>query len=587
MPKRCGSRGALIAELARLATLPDAAAISLPPGAYASEELFDLEIERIFEHEWVPVGRSEEVAEPGDYFTTELAGDPLLVVRGDDQRIRVLSNVCRHKWTEVAHGQGNARVFVCPYHAWTYARDGRLTGARYMDRTEGFRPEAYRLPELRSEEWRGFVFVNLDPDAEPLAGRLTKLDALIAGHHMEIMRRFTGGDEIWDTNWKLLVENFTEGYHTFQTHRDSLQNVTPAELTYWGDADPHFSAFYAPLAPEEPAREPCHPDLDERARRTVFMVCLYPSLVIALSPERVFYMCLIPGGDRPGAHPLGSGELRRGLRPPHPRARRRLLPAGQRGRSRPPREHPARGAGPLRGTRAALLARDHQRALRALPGRPAQRLSGPPSRPAPPRRPPSSRSDAGLRLHRGGRRLGRLRAREPAQRPGVAAGTADRGGSRPPPGEEPADIRGHLLHRRLRPGEPLARHARALGRAAAGESGSTARLLRAGAGDRRGVERQRDGGAAGDAGGLHGVDGDGSGGLVLGTRCCPSTGASNGTSTSAASITGARARFPSGGDDATSGRPSSRPWPGNSSPAAARYVDDVNAGERKATGAFR
>ena len=293
-PKRRVSRGALLQELARLAALPDSAAISLPPAAYASEALFELEVERIFEREWVPLGRSEEVAEPGDYFTTELAGDPLLVVRGDDRRIRVLSNVCRHKWTEVARGQGNARVFVCPYHAWTYARDGRLTGARYMDRTEGFRIEEYRLPELRSEEWRGFVFANLDPGAEPLAGRLATLDALIARHHMQDMRRFTGGDEIWDTNWKLLVENFTEGYHTFHTHRDSLQNVTPADLTWWGHADPHFSAFYSPLAAGEPPREPCHPDLDERERRTVVMICLYPSLVIALSPERVFYMCLIP-----------------------------------------------------------------------------------------------------------------------------------------------------------------------------------------------------------------------------------------------------------------------------------------------------
>ena len=182
----------LLSDLSQLAALPDSAALSMPAGAYASDEMFGLEVRRVFEHEWVPLGRAEEVAEPGDYFTTELAGDALLVVRGDDRRIRVLSNVCRHKWTEVAQGQGNARVFVCPYHAWTYARDGRLVGARYMDRTEGFRMEDCRLPEIRSEIWRGFIFVNLDPHAEPLAPRLAKLEPHIERHHMQDMRRFTG-----------------------------------------------------------------------------------------------------------------------------------------------------------------------------------------------------------------------------------------------------------------------------------------------------------------------------------------------------------------------------------------------------------
>ena len=294
MLNHCRSLPDLKREFARLATLPDSAAVSLPPAGYSSSELFGLEIERIFEKEWVPLGRTEEVAEPGDYFTTDLAGDPLLVVRGDDRRVRVLSNVCRHKWTEVASGQGNARTFVCPYHAWTYDRHGKLVGTRYMDRTEGFRQQECRLPELNCETWGGFIFVNLDPDATPLAARLERLEPLVANHHMQDMGWFTGGDEIWGTNWKLLVENFTEGYHTFQTHRDSLQNVTPAELTYWGESDPQFSAFYGPLAPDEPVREPCHPDLTETERRAVFMICLYPSLVIALSPERVFYMCIIP-----------------------------------------------------------------------------------------------------------------------------------------------------------------------------------------------------------------------------------------------------------------------------------------------------
>ena len=162
-------------EYAQLLGLTDEAAISLPPDAYALNEGFQLEISRIFESEWVAVGRVEEVAEPGDYFTTELAGEPIIVVRGDDLKVRALSNVCRHKWTEVASGAGNARAFICPYHAWTYARDGQLVGAQFMDRTEGFRVEDCRLPALPCEIWGGFIFVNLAKDVAPVSERLSPL----------------------------------------------------------------------------------------------------------------------------------------------------------------------------------------------------------------------------------------------------------------------------------------------------------------------------------------------------------------------------------------------------------------------------
>ena len=294
MKNRSQAIEVLTEELNSLSALTDTARVSMPAAGYASDEVFKLEVERIFETQWIPLGRVEEVAEPGDYFTVEVAGDPLIVVRGDDLRIRILSNVCRHKWTQVAQGSGNARVFVCPYHAWTYARNGQLVGARFMDRTDGFRVEDCQLPELNSAVWGGFVFVNLNAQAPPLCEQLKALEPVVGNYHMQDMRRFTGGDEIWGTNWKLLVENFTEGYHTFQTHKETLQNVTPAELTHWGHDNPAFSAFYSPLAEDEPVREPCHEDLTAEERRTVLMVCLYPALVIALSPERVFYMCIIP-----------------------------------------------------------------------------------------------------------------------------------------------------------------------------------------------------------------------------------------------------------------------------------------------------
>ena len=112
MLNTCQSLTDLKREFARLATLPDSAAISLPPAGYASNEFFNLEIERIFEREWVPLGRVEEIPEPGDYFTTEVAGDPLLIVRGDDHQIRVLSNVCRTNGPRLPAG-AEIHGFLC------------------------------------------------------------------------------------------------------------------------------------------------------------------------------------------------------------------------------------------------------------------------------------------------------------------------------------------------------------------------------------------------------------------------------------------------------------------------------------------
>ena len=286
--------GELQSEFSRLLGTAQSDAISLPPAAYASVDLFALETRAIFEREWICLGRVEETPEPGDYFTTELVGDPLLVVRGADREIRVLSNVCRHKWTQVAAGEGHAEKFVCPYHAWTYGLDGRLLGARFMDRSVGYQPERCGLPQLRTETWHGFIYVNLDPQARPLHEKLSDLEPLVVNYHMQDMRKFTGDDEIWATNWKLLTENFTEGYHTFHTHRKSLQNATPSELTVFGVSAEQFYAFYGRLDPQEPPREPHHPDLGAEQRKTVLMICLYPSHVIALAPERVFYMCLTP-----------------------------------------------------------------------------------------------------------------------------------------------------------------------------------------------------------------------------------------------------------------------------------------------------
>ena len=114
------------------------------------------------------MGRADAFSDPGDCLAFELAGQPVLVIRGHDGELRAMANVCRHRMSKLVEGQGNIRTLVCPYHGWTYSIDGRLRGAPAMRRNTGFDRSEYRLPPVRCEEWLGWVLVTLNPAAPPV-----------------------------------------------------------------------------------------------------------------------------------------------------------------------------------------------------------------------------------------------------------------------------------------------------------------------------------------------------------------------------------------------------------------------------------
>src|ERR1700744_2561877 len=138
-------------------------ASSLPAPFYAETGILAEEKERIFRHTWQVVGHRDQLAKPGDYFTTELVGEPLLLVRGSDGKLRGFYNVCRHRAGPPAEGCGSRKLFRCGYHGWTYGLDGALISATEIEGVEGFRPEDFALAPVRTEEWFHLVFVTLDP----------------------------------------------------------------------------------------------------------------------------------------------------------------------------------------------------------------------------------------------------------------------------------------------------------------------------------------------------------------------------------------------------------------------------------------
>ena len=293
------SLSTLRVAIGRAAARPLEEGTTMPPEAYTSPALLEVEQRELFEKEWICVGRVEEVPQPGNYFTISVADEPLLVVRADADTIRVLSNVCRHKWSRIASGKGKVRRFVCPYHAWTYDLDGRLVHTRYMEGSRGFDASRVALPEIRSGIWRGFIYVNIDGDASPLDEHRAELDERVGDYHMESMQLMCGDEEVWATNWKLLFENFTDLYHVFHTHRNSIGKYSPMEhfeLETGGDAFSFSGSRALAEAIAESPFEPHHPELREEHRSYFSMIGVYPAQMLALAPDRVFYMCLIPEG---------------------------------------------------------------------------------------------------------------------------------------------------------------------------------------------------------------------------------------------------------------------------------------------------
>ena len=139
-----------------------AGAKTLPQPYFVSQEIFAEESQKIFATNWVLVGHQSQLGKPGDYFIAEVAGESLIVAKDQRSTIRAFYNVCRHRGARLCEGQnGHGAAIQCPYHAWTYALDGRLLGAPHMDETPGFNKTEYPLNPARLGLWEGFIFLNL------------------------------------------------------------------------------------------------------------------------------------------------------------------------------------------------------------------------------------------------------------------------------------------------------------------------------------------------------------------------------------------------------------------------------------------
>ena len=267
---------------------------SMPRAFYTDPRVLALEEDRLFSREWVCIGRAEELSRPGDYVTFQIGDEPILVAHGDDGTIRAFSNVCRHRGALVASGRGNRRRFVCPYHHWSYDNQGRLAGTPGIGEREDFDRRQCRLSEFHCALWQGFVFVSCAGDPPPLAARLTELEALIRPYHLEQMALGYLEEEVWETNWKCLVENFMEGYHLTPLHPETLHPVNPTRLCrHFPPGDAYFG-YNAGFSPTLPRSQKGHPDLTDAEVDNCVMFALPPGLVVGCAGDYSSFLCIQP-----------------------------------------------------------------------------------------------------------------------------------------------------------------------------------------------------------------------------------------------------------------------------------------------------
>lgn len=290
---------ALIAAIAARAATPPELALALPPAAYRDETLHALERERIFKRDWLCAGSANEIPKPGDYLTFAIDDQPIVVVRGDDGVIRSFSNVCLHRMMRLAEGRGCARKFTCPYHAWTYDLRGRVVAVPHMKDAPNFRARDLALPEIRTEVWHGWIYVTLNAEAPSVATQLEALDPLVAPYQMENYIPVAAQDHIWATNWKVLTENFMEGYHLPVTHRATVGAWMPVDSTRYPNAI-HDGFTYQTFEKIEGATYGrAHPDnhrLEGAQRYTTVMPTVFPSHMYVLGPDHFWYLSLRPKG---------------------------------------------------------------------------------------------------------------------------------------------------------------------------------------------------------------------------------------------------------------------------------------------------
>jgi choline monooxygenase len=255
---------------------------------YTDPAILEQERRKIFARTWQLAGRLDALAAPGSYFTTSLIGEPIIVVRDLEGRLRVFSNVCRHRAGPVAEGSGCRKNFQCGYHGWTYTLDGRLIGTPDVDGMEFFDRSEFGLVSLRVETWGPFIFATFDPDAPALAEFLEEAAAPEFVDSVAAMRLVERRDYTVECNWKVYVDNYLEGYHIPIAHPELMREIDYAN--YRTTPRRYSSRQHAPMRRESASGAERLYSSGEEAH----YLWIFPNLMLNLYPGNLQMNFILP-----------------------------------------------------------------------------------------------------------------------------------------------------------------------------------------------------------------------------------------------------------------------------------------------------
>ena len=254
---------------------------TLPAHMYVDPETLRIETAAIFSKSWIYVAHASELAEPGDYVTAEVADQRVYVIHTESGAIKAFFNVCQHRGHSLLRGKGKARkLLVCPYHALSYDHDGALVAAPNCQNVADFDKADFSIPEIRVDTLAGFVFVNLDPDARPMAEVFAGAEERLLGFCPEASSLNTTEGIVFDIkgNWKNVGDNLLECYHCSTAHKAFVDMVEMP--TYQVETHEHWSVQWGDTRTHNTAYD-FNPQTDERDFVTLY---LWPTLAFTKFP---------------------------------------------------------------------------------------------------------------------------------------------------------------------------------------------------------------------------------------------------------------------------------------------------------------
>jgi phenylpropionate dioxygenase-like ring-hydroxylating dioxygenase large terminal subunit len=276
--------------------------MSLPGWLYHDAEFFEAEKRAFLRAAPQVVCHESEIAHPGEWRSLEYLGESVIVIRGDDGAVRAFANVCRHRGSRLVDGTGGcAKVISCPYHAWSYARDGRLVGVPHRNEYPGLETDKLGLVPVALEKWRGFLFVTLEPGAPSVAEMMAPYEDEVAPYRFEELRaigRVTNRPR--DLNWKTIADNYSDGLHIPVGH-PGLTRLFGRNYTI--EAREHVDRMEGELI-EKPSSNPSErayqhylpvvEHLPPSHRRKWVYYKLFPNVAFDIYPDQVDFMQFLP-----------------------------------------------------------------------------------------------------------------------------------------------------------------------------------------------------------------------------------------------------------------------------------------------------